>query len=176
MRIIDVGAGPITKVGYSYESKILRVIPVDPLANYYSLMLKRNNIALPVPTVPGNGEDLLDYFPTASFDFAYACNSLDHSFDPVKVIENMVALVKRNGFVLMRHYRNEAQTGAYDGLHQWNFDIKDGKFVIWSESDSHDVAALLGGQVDVECYLQRFSGCANFDDENEWVIVSMKRL
>jgi SAM-dependent methyltransferase len=171
LRIIDVGAGPITKIGYTLPGKVLEIVPIDPLAPYYSRLLKRNNIRLPVRTIVGDGESLLEKFKPQSFDFAYACNSLDHSCDPLIVIGNMIKLVRRSGHVLLRHFRNEAEAAAYDGLHQWNFDSQDGDFVIWSGEIRIDVSDHFKALVDTICTTEP---AGQFDDWNECILVAMK--
>jgi SAM-dependent methyltransferase len=129
--IIDVGAGPLTAVGKTYPGKEVRVTATDPLAPEYDRIMQEAGIDPPVPPIACRGEDLLDLFGPATFDVAFARNALDHCVDPVRVITNMVQLVKQDRFVLLRHLRREANTHMYLGLHQWNFDIEDGEFVIW---------------------------------------------
>jgi hypothetical protein len=43
----------------------------------------------------------------------------------------MVHLVKEGRFVLLRHLPREGERNCYKHLHQWNFDIEEGEFVIW---------------------------------------------
>src|SRR5215211_5916453 len=129
--MIDVGAGPLTALGKTYPGKTLKVTATDPLASEYLRIMRETAIEPPVPPVACNAEDLLDLFEPYTFDLAFARNALDHSFDPVRAITNMVDLVKEGRFVLLRHLQREGERNCYRNLHQWNFDLEDGDFVIW---------------------------------------------
>jgi SAM-dependent methyltransferase len=128
--ILDVGAGPLTALGKTYPGKLLSITATDPLATEYLRIMRDAGIEPPVPPTPCRGEDLLDPFGPSTFDIAFARNALDHSVDPVRVITNMVHVVKDGRFVVLRHLRREADRNLYRGLHQWNFDIEEGEFVI----------------------------------------------
>lgn len=146
--ILDVGAGPITSIGFRYPGKQLAITAVDPLAGEYDWILHEYAIEPPVRTLPLRGEQLLERFARASFDVAFAQNSLDHTVDPLPVIRNMVAVVRPGGHVVLRHTRNEAVTEQYRQLHQWNFDERDGRCVVWRRPGrERDLAAELGIQV-----------------------------
>jgi SAM-dependent methyltransferase len=152
--IIDVGAGPITQLGTSYPGKEVTVTPVDPLADHYDELLTRFRINPPVRTLKCAGEDLLARFPAESFDIAYAVNSVDHSHDPMAIIRNMLGVVKRDGLVVLRHARNEGEYERYVGLHQWNFDVVDGRLVLWNNAVRHDVTDALRGRARVDAWLE----------------------
>jgi hypothetical protein len=91
--ILDVGAGPLTWLGYRYPGKTLTIVAVDPLAADYDRLLRDAGIEPPVRTIRVAGEDLPKHFEPASFDIAYATNSLDHSADPLTIISNMLDAV-----------------------------------------------------------------------------------
>jgi SAM-dependent methyltransferase len=137
--ILDVGAGPLTVLGKRHPEKSLRVVPVDPLAVEYDRMLARAGIEPPVRTRFCFGEELLDRFGPEVFDFAYARNSLDHSADPLPIVRNMLAVVKKGGSVVLKHLPNEAERAHYDGLHRWNFDLVQGRPVVRSRTVEHDL-------------------------------------
>jgi glycosyltransferase involved in cell wall biosynthesis len=167
--ILDVGAGPVTNLGYTYPGKSVAITAIDPLAKQYRRILRSASISAPVKTVPCHGEQLLDRYAAESFDFVYACNSLDHSYDPLLVIKNMLALTKKNGFVVFRHYKNEAKTGDYDGLHQWNFDIKQNDLIIWNEQREHNLREIIGAGFEIECQYEESSGYGGFQ-WSDWVV------
>ena len=130
VRILDVGAGPLSSVGKKWEGRTLQLIAVDPLAEDYRTMLTRLKIQPPVFTEAGHGEKLLDQFQENYFDIAYATNSLDHSYDPLLAIRQMFAVVKPQGYVYLWHFANVGVAEGYAGLHQWNFDIKHGDMIL----------------------------------------------
>jgi hypothetical protein len=60
--ILDVGAGPLTWLGYRYSGKKLTIVPVDPLAAEYDRLLHEAGLEPPVRTIPVAGEELLEHF------------------------------------------------------------------------------------------------------------------
>jgi SAM-dependent methyltransferase len=151
--ILDVGAGPLTWLGYRYPGKTLAIVPVDPLADEYDRLLRAAVLEPPVRTIRVAGEALLEHFGPATFDIAYATNALDHSADPFAIISNMVAVVRRGGVVLLRHKRNEGESARYGGLHQWNFDAVDGSLLLWNNASKFDVGSALGGRAVTEAWI-----------------------
>jgi len=144
--ILDVGAGPVTRLGYRYPGKKLTIVPVDPLADEYDRLLRDAKLDPPIRTVRVAGEALAEHFGSRRFDIAYATNSLDHSADPFTIISNMAAVVRVGGVVLLRHKRNEGDSARYGGLHQWNFDVVDDGLVIWNNAIQVNVGAALEGR------------------------------
>ena len=144
--ILDVGAGPVTWLGYRYPGKKLTIVPVDPLADEYDRLLRDAKLDPPIRTVRVAGEALAEHFGIRRFDIAYATNSLDHSADPFTIISNMAAVVRPGGVVLLRHKRNEGDSAQYGGLHQWNFDVVDDDLVVWNNAVRVNVGAALEGR------------------------------
>jgi SAM-dependent methyltransferase len=155
VRILDVGSGPLTRVGKRWEGRKIQIVPTDPLADQYNELLSRLKIQPLVAAVNAQGEKLLERFPANSFDLAYASNSLDHSCDPVLVMQQMLAVVKPGRFVYLWHAANEAIRHAYQGLHQWNFDIRHGEFVLGDGRKVRSVNEALSRQAEVSCEFQR---------------------
>jgi SAM-dependent methyltransferase len=154
VKIIDVGAGPVSKLGTRYPGKKIQLVAVDPLAEEYDRLLARFGVEPPVRTIKAHGERLLRRFAAASFDIAYAVNSIDHSYDPVRIIQNMLALVRPDGVVLLRHRLNEGEHERYVGLHQWNFDVRDTDLVIWNHAVASSLRSALTGRGDVEAWIE----------------------
>lgn len=152
--ILDVGAGPLTWLGYRYPGKRITIVPVDPLADDYDRLLREAGLQPPVRTIPVAGEALLEHFQPASFDIAYATNALDHSADPLAIIRNMVTVVRPGGAVILRHKRNEGASARYSGLHAWNFDAVDGAFVLWNEATKVDVREALAERTETDAWLE----------------------
>jgi SAM-dependent methyltransferase len=152
--ILDVGAGPLTWLGYRHPGKRLRVVPVDPLADDYDRLLKEAGLEPPVRTIGVAGEALLEHFAPASFDIAYSTNALDHSADPLAIISNMVTVVRPGGTVILRHKRNEGASARYSGLHAWNFDTGEGKLLLWNEATEVDVGATIAERALTTAWLE----------------------
>ncbi len=128
--ILDVGAGPLTVVGKTYPGKRLQITATDPLAEDYDQIMREIEFEPPIRTLSVSGEDLLDHFGPGSFDIAFARNSIDHAADPVRLIRNMLAVVKPGRFVLLWHLPAQGERWRYHGLHQWNFALEQEALVI----------------------------------------------
>lgn len=152
--ILDVGAGPLTWLGYRYPGKKLKIVPIDPLADDYDELLREAGLDPPVRTICVAGETLLEHFQPRSFDIAYATNALDHSADPLTIISNMATVVVPGGVVILRHKRNEGASARYSGLHQWNFDTVDDRLILWNEAAEVDVGAALDGVAATRSWLE----------------------
>ena len=90
-----------------------------------------------------------------TFDIAHAVNSLDHSADPLIIVENMLQVVRVGGVVLLRHHHNEGEHERYEGLHQWNFDCEEGKLILWNNADRADVSAALSPHGRTEVWIEQ---------------------
>lgn len=157
VRVLDVGAGPVTVLGRRHSNVRLDVTAVDPLGEQYARLLAHAGIEPPVRTQACAGEHVEKRFGTAVFDLAYSRNAVDHSADPLAIVRAMVDTVVPGGFVALRHYRCEAENNGYIDLHNWNFDIDGDALLIWGPYGSYDVSAQLAGEADVTCWLAESS-------------------
>jgi SAM-dependent methyltransferase len=153
--ILDVGAGPVTWLGFRYPGKTLTIVPVDPLADEYERLLRDAELHPPIRTIRVAGEELREYFGSRRFDIAYAVNSLDHSADPFTIISNMVAVVRPGGIVLLRHKRNEGESARYGGLHQWNFDVAGDSLLVWNNAVEVKVGSALEGRAQTKAWISQ---------------------
>ncbi len=152
VRILDVGAGPLTILGKRLGNRDVTIVAVDPLADFYASLLAHHGIKPLVRTEKCAGEELRAMFDVDEFDLAYAHNCLDHSFDALRCIREMVAVVKPGHAVAMTHFENEAVREKYKGLHQWNFfRAENGHFHISSARETVDVTEQLASMADVTC-------------------------
>jgi SAM-dependent methyltransferase len=134
-RIIDVGSGPISKIGWYMSDADLEIIAADPLAFIYAELCEQHGVK-PVPqTEFAPAEDLSSFYAPSSFDLVHCCNALDHSFEPMRGIIEMLRVVKVGHVVFLAHNRNEAENEKYEGFHQHNFEVIDGRFVIWNKTE-----------------------------------------
>lgn len=152
--ILDVGAGPLTLIGKRSEKFKFRITPVDPLADFYIRIMEKHGVVPPVPTSWCHGELLSERFGPESFDLVWAQNSLDHSYEPVRIIEQALTVARVGGYVVLAHNRNEAVAENYEGLHQWNFDIDGTDFVIWNQQARVNVTKLLSHRADIRTTVQ----------------------
>jgi SAM-dependent methyltransferase len=152
--ILDVGAGPVTSLGKNFPGKRIHITATDPLADEYNRLLELSELVAPVRTLQCEGEHLLDLFAPGTFDIAYSHNALDHCYNPLHVIQNMIALVKSDGLVFLQHAKNEAIRQQGFGMHLWNFDIRGGSLVLWNESQLVDVTSYVQDEAQVVCYTE----------------------
>lgn len=132
--ILDVGSGPLTVISNIWPEINLSITMVDPLADEYNKILDKYNIVVPVRPQKCEVEKLSDIFPKNHFDFVHMKNSLDHSYDPISGINQMLNVVKPKCYVYLQHHINVAETNEYFGFHQWNFCEEKGDFILWNKS------------------------------------------
>lgn len=150
VRVLDVGAGPLSAVGFHWPGRQVELTAVDPLADVFDSILGELRLAPPTRTRKAAGEDLLAVFPADSFDIVVCSNALDHSREPVQCVRQMYAVTRPGGWVFLWHYRNEAEEEGYSGLHQWNLDESDGDMVLWNRTARHSCRAELGAGARVD--------------------------
>jgi SAM-dependent methyltransferase len=150
VRIVDVGAGPITPIGRVLDGHTIEVTATDALAAEYDEVLARAGIVPPVRTIFAHAERLSETVPH-DFDVAYCANALDHMYDPARAVESMLAVVRPGGYVVLNHFANEGEIQHYTGLHQWNIDERGGDFVLWGKDSSENMTQRLADKATVEC-------------------------
>ncbi len=137
--VLDVGAGPLTLLGKVLPGRQLTIVAVDPLANEYDALLRSHGITPIVRTQYCEAERLSEKFQPESFDLVHVQNALDHSYDPLEGIRQMLKVLKRNCCIFMAHLGNEAENEKYVGFHQWNFCREGNRFIMWNKKSRIDV-------------------------------------
>jgi len=151
IRILDVGCGPFSLIGKTMLGRTIELTAVDPLADAYIELQKKHNIIPAVVPQRCDGEQLHTMFEPESFDFVHANNCLDHSYDPIKAIQEMFTVLKPGCYMYLRHEVNVAVGAHYVGLHQWNFYPEEDKFWITNKNKSVNVCMdeLFAGKADL---------------------------
>jgi SAM-dependent methyltransferase len=149
VRLLDAGAGPLTFVGKRWPGHDLELTAVDALADSYDALLAEYAITPPVRTRRCDSERLSDVFAPDSFDMACAAHTIDHSYEPLRAIRQLVTVVRPGGVVLLQHYPNEAENEVYSGQHQWNLDWVSGDCILWRPGDKWSLRRELAGQATV---------------------------
>lgn len=149
VHILDVGAGPLTYLGKCWDGWTLQITAVDPLAEAYDELLKRHQLQPVVRTQKGYAERLTALFPENSFDLVHARNCIDHSYDPLLAIRQMVAVTKPGGVVYMHHAVNEAEQQNHQGFHQWNLYDRGGELFVSNQTTHVNVTQALAGVAEV---------------------------
>ncbi len=142
LRVLDVGAGPVTTLGDAWGDRAITIVPVDPLAETYDRLLAKYGIVPPIRTIPGAGESLEEQFGRDCFDLAHASDSLDRAADPIECFRQMLAVLKPGCSLVTFHQANGGERHQYEPPHRWNFTVRQGRLIVWDPSVQRDVAAL----------------------------------
>ena len=138
-KFIDIGSGPFSTVGFVTNNTVVDVKFVDPLGNIYNFLKQRYGFENGIKIETGFVECLDKRFRPNTFDMVHMNNALDHCFDPIHGIYELIYITKLGGSIKLRHAENEAQCNNYSGLHQWNIEEKAGKIYIWNNEYSFDL-------------------------------------
>ena len=148
IEFLDVGSGPFSRCGGYSKDHVLNMTYVDPLGNVYENLKSIYKVSNGVFVKRGFVELLDKIFGKNSFDVVHMSNALDHCFDPIFGLMQLISVCKIGGKVILRHNENEALNEQYSGLHQWNIAINNDKFMIWNEIKTIDVNEILSDFVD----------------------------
>jgi len=141
VRILDVGAGPLTTIGHRHPTAHVDLVACDVLAPSYARLLRRRGITPVVPTIYADAERLRATFDAATFDVVVAGNCVDHMAQPLRAIEQMLDVVRAGGSVLLVHFVDEGKKQDYTGLHAWNLREENGTLILANERERIDVGA-----------------------------------
>jgi SAM-dependent methyltransferase len=166
VRILDVGSGPLTVLGKRWDGHTLQITPVDPLADRFAELFERTGIHPIVAPVAGEAEHVADAFPADSFDLVYAQNCIDHGYDPLRSVQQMLTLVKPGSVLLLEHAIDEGEYMQYAGPHQWNFRAEEGRFVIWRPGLRVDAHGELERRAEIEIETL---------DADRWIRVALRK-
>jgi SAM-dependent methyltransferase len=136
INILDLGSGPVSTLGEVLDGHQIAITPVDPLANEYNELINELGYTDLPKIIKGTGESLSDLFENDTFDIVFSANALDHSYDPLACIKNMIQVCKDGGSVYFVVKENEGERQKYGGLHQWNFEIEKDKVRLWNRDTS----------------------------------------
>jgi hypothetical protein len=128
-KCVEIGPGPLSTLAWGVDEGLLEVHAVDVLATEFAALLARHDITYPVRPIPGTGEDLLAWFPPASFELAYARNALDHTDDAPRTFDHLVKLVRVDGAIVLQHHLQEGTRQGWSASHKWNLDLGEGGLV-----------------------------------------------
>ena len=141
-RVLNSGSGPFVPTSEDCilfgEHHEVRITSSDGLARHYMSLyddLKINPRTMPVQC---EVEELSRCFPVNYFDVVHMKNALDHSFDPLEGIKQMLHVLRPGGWIMLRHARNEGVDGGFRyGLHFWAFDAsQEGAYQVRDPPDS----------------------------------------
>jgi SAM-dependent methyltransferase len=125
LETLEIGSGPTSGLAWGVDRGLVNVFAIDPLAEEYKKILKKNKINYPIIPRKIEGEKINKYFKKNSFEITYSRNSLDHVKNPKKVFKNMINLTKSGGYIILEFRKNEGTHAKWTGLHNHNLDLED---------------------------------------------------
>lgn len=155
IKFADIGSGAYSSCGKKTDKVNLEITAVDPLASAYKILKNKYNIQDNGIDVEVGFVELLDkQYQENTFDIVHMSNSLDHCFDAVFAIYQLLFICKIGGRVILRHYENEAEEEGYQGLHQWNLSLhnEERSFVIWRKQKRYDICKMFCEYADFELF------------------------
>jgi ubiquinone/menaquinone biosynthesis C-methylase UbiE len=122
------------------------------LAHEYDRLLAELKIEPLVRPIYADAERLVEQFGQNSYDIVHGQNCIDHTANPTHAIEQMLAVSKPQGFVVLCHAENEGKREQYQQLHQWDFTCESGSFVIGDRRGMKiDMTKRLASYCEIEC-------------------------
>ena len=152
LRILDVGSGPFSRMGRAMAGRRIELTAVDPLAEEYATICRKHGVSPPETVQLCQRERVAERFPRDHFHLVHANNCLDHSYDPVRAIDSMLEVLRPGCHMYLRHQVNVADSAGWVGLHQWNFRMEDGRFMITDRNSAVDMVEHLKGRATVRTH------------------------
>ena len=151
VKFVDVGSGPFSRCGFRSDKYKIETIAVDPLASIYSSLKDKYGMNNQIHLRTGFVETLHEQFDEDEFDIVHMSNSLDHAFDAVFGLYELLYICKIGGKVILCHHENEAENENYSGFHQWNLSVhnQENSFVIWRKNKRFNVCEKFGEYADI---------------------------
>jgi ubiquinone/menaquinone biosynthesis C-methylase UbiE len=104
-KIADLGAGPVCKLGGKMAGASIEIYASDVAAKEYKEvtdeLVKRTGQELLIPIEYQDMENLT--YPDEMFDIVHCVNTLDHTRNARKAIEEMKRVCKKGGWIYLRH-------------------------------------------------------------------------
>lgn len=124
LRGLDVGCGPLLRIGDELpDGRRVHWQGVDPLALEYNELRARAGLPSRGLMLPIDGARLTDAWPSRMFDVVVASNSLDHSEEPLAVLQQMAEVTRADGLIVISGFVNEGTHAGGVGLHRWDMGI-----------------------------------------------------
>jgi hypothetical protein len=130
-KFLDVGSGPFSSCGSKTSKTQLDFYAVDPLSYIYKTLKNKSGISSDITPDFAMVENLVEKYGINEFDIVHMRNALDHAFNPLIGIIQMLSVCKIGGMVILNHFFNVAQNENYNGFHQWNLCVENSEFIAW---------------------------------------------
>lgn len=125
---LDCGSGAASIL----TGTVKNIVATDLLAKDYHDMVDYKqypHVAIPIPLAC----EEIAY--DQEFDLVHMSNALDHTQQPNVAFEKLLTACKIGGHVIIQGFVDEAIFENWHGMHQWNINSREGKFVIEGRKD-----------------------------------------
>lgn len=171
IKVLDVGSGPVSilsRLNTIYTNLVISA--ADPLAEEYSTLYPSSysesfDIQIPQKV---EAEELSNFYGIEEFDIVHIRNALDHTIDPIKSLLEMNKVLKKNGFLIIHGFENEAICENWQGMHQWNLSLEKNQLHISNIDGVINNASILNS---IPVYSKRVS----LDNEKNWITIILKK-
>ena len=129
--ILDCGSGAVSVLNGLH--KTANIVATDLLADDYVKIFDypKHGIRPPIAIGAEEVESILPVY--GNFDIVHMRNALDHTQDPVKAYNSMLACVKPGGYLIIQGFENEGTFEKWQGMHQWDISVVEEKEISHSE-------------------------------------------
>jgi len=161
LNVLVVGSGPGSDIGYSdYEDAKVNLVLTDPLAKIYDDVFKKQNAYPPHQIMNLAAEELECFFQPDVFNLVDSTNALDHAYDPVEALRQMVRVTAPCAWIIVELFENEANVESGNGLHQWNFHMNGSRLALgkYNTTVLYDLTDEMS-KVGAELSATKFEGC-----------------
>ena len=164
-RILDVGSGPLSSFPkFLIDGRRIDLVAIDALAADYNKLLEKINVKPLILTKKGLAEQLSSCFEAESFDFIYMRNTLDHTYDPFTVIDEMLVVLRKECYIFLSHRKNLGEREDYSGSALWNLKSENNQLIIWNKGRHVNLSYELHDYADIKII-----------DNDSWIDVVIKK-
>ncbi|WP_368414748.1 methyltransferase domain-containing protein [Falsiroseomonas sp.] len=159
LQTLEVGPGPIPRLGIIKTEKHIIVNTLDPLTEEYLQMMRSRDIDISslFPRgrfVSGMAEKATEYFDIGSMDLIYCSNALDHCADPIAAVRSLFEICAPGGAMYLSGLEDEGEYEKYSGFHQWNLKAEGDNLTVWRPDARYALREALSGDYYMRCYSQ----------------------
>lgn len=137
---LDIGCGPISVLRWGVLRGLVSVTGVDPLLDMYHIILNRHGLSnLPEIFCQRelciSAEELSQYVPPGSYDFAFSRNAIDHVDDPPFLVAQVAVCLRPGGVFVLEFNTREGTHENWAQLHQFDLYLNSHRQLICQSRD-----------------------------------------
>ena len=142
-RVLEIGAGPLSRVGYVMDGEPVRLTSIDSMALYHQRLLDHHGFVAPQRSVQMDPERLRQGMPDQVFDLVVLREALHRCWNPAQALGCAFDMLRPGGRLLISGQENIGATTGYFAFHQWNLTAEDDDLIVWRPGCSLSVREIL---------------------------------